>query len=296
MESNKKPLKNADKLFINGIIYSIDNKNKIYQGMAVKDGEIIALGSNEDVNSYSNHRTEIVDLKHKVVLPGFIFAHSNIPERIMIKKDELSLFEGNNPWQYLKMIQNYVDAHQDEEVIYGLGWKSINFEGGENNPDRYLEVFKGPNKNWLKKIETQKPIVLKSADNNVLWLNNKAFEYFKISKDTKPPVGGIIELDEEGELWGTLKGNAVTLINIDSIKKYSDMKYLNGFIKYQNILHSYGVTSIGLIEEKRRSIEVYRRLEITNKLKMKVIYGVTIMPYEVYRQTICEQIHQLKRY
>lgn len=295
MESNKRPLKNADKLFINGIIYSIDNKNKIYQGIAVKDGKIIALGNNEEINSYSSDKTEIVDLKHQVVLPGFIFAHSNISERMMIKKDELSLFEGNNPCQYLKMIQSYVDSHSEEEVVYGLGWKSINFEGAENNPDRYLEVFKGPHKKWLENIRTEKPIILKSSDNHALWLNNKAFEYFKITKETKPPIGGVIELDEEGELWGTLKGNAVSLINTDSLKKYSDMKYLNGFIKYQNILHSYGVTSIGLIEEKRMSLEVYRRLEITNKLKIKVIYGVTIMPYEVYRQTICEQIHQLKR-
>lgn len=295
MGSNKKPLKNADKLFINGIIYSIDNKNTIYEAMAVKGGEIIALGSNDDVSWYSYEETEIVDLKYMVVLPGFIFAHSNIPERIMIKKDELSLFEGNNPWQYLKIIQSYVDSHPEEEVIYGLGWKSVYFEEVQNNADRYLEVFKGPHKNWLEKIETQKPIVLKSSDNHALWLNNKAFEYFKITKDTKSPIGGVIELDEEGELWGTLKGNAVALINIDSFKKNSDMKYLNGFIKYQNILHSYGVTSIGLIEEKRRSLEVYRRLEITNKLKMKVIYGVSIMPYEVCKQTICEQIHQLKR-
>jgi predicted amidohydrolase YtcJ len=296
MESNKKPLENADKLFINGIIYSIDNKNKSYEGMAVKEGEIIALGSNEDVKSYSNEKTEIVDLKYMVVLPGFIFAHSNIQERIMIKKDELSLFEGTNPWQYLKMIQSYVDSHPEEEVIYGLGWKSINFEGAPNNNDRYLEVFKGPRKNWLEEIKTQKPIVLKSADNHALWLNNKAFEYFKISKNTKPPVGGIIELNEEGELWGTLKGNAVSLINTDSLRKYSDIKYLDTFIKFQNKLHSYGVTSIGLIEEKRISLEIYRRLEITNKLKTRVIYGVTIMPYEVCRKTISEQMHQLKRH
>ena len=89
--------------------------------------------------------------------------------------------------------------------------------------------------------------------------------YFHCVAEKQEKVGGIIELDEEGELWGTLKGNAVSLINTDSLRKYSDMKYLNGFIKYQNILHSYGVTSIGLIEEKRMSLEVYRRLEITNK-------------------------------
>lgn len=295
MESNKKPLINVDKLFINGIIYSIDNKNKIYKGMAVKDGEIIALGSNEEVNSYANEKTEIVDLKHKVVLPGFIFAHSNIPEKMMMKKDELSLFNGNNPCQYLKIIQSYIDSHPEEEVIYGLGWKSINFEGTKDNPDRYLEVFKGPHKKWLENITTEKPIVLKSSDKHALWLNNKAFEYFKITKDTNTPVGGVIELDDEGELWGTLKGNALSLINTDRLKKYSDTKYLNTFIKFQNKLHSYGVTSIGLIEEIRTSLEIYRRLEITNKLKTRIIYGVTIMPYQVCRQTICEQIHQLKR-
>lgn len=297
MELNKRSSINADKLFINGNIYSIDDKNRIYQGMAIKNGTIVALGSNEEIKSYSNEKTEIIDLKYKVVLPGFIYAHINMPERMMIKKDGLSLFEGNNPWQYLKLIQSYVDSHPEEEIIYGLGWKSSNFEGWGNNSNRYVEVFKGPHKTWLEKIKTEKPIVLKSFDNHTLWLNNKAFEYFKITRDTKSPIGGIIELDEGGELWGTLKGNAINLINIDKLKKYSDKEYLNRFLKYQNILHSYGVTSIGLIDEEKSGmpLELYRRLEITNKLKLKVIYGITIMPYEICRQTIFEQIHQLKR-
>lgn len=297
MELNKRSSINADKLFVNGNIYSIDDKNRIYQAMAVKDGNIIALGSNEEINSYSNEKTEIIDLKYKIVLPGFIYAHINMPERMMVKKDGLSLFEANNPWQYLKLIQSYVDSHAEEEIIYGLGWKSSNFEGWGNNSNRYAELFKGPHKSWLEKIKTEKPIVLKSSDNQTLWLNDKAFEYFKITKDIKVPIGGIIELDEEGELWGTVKGNAIKLINIDKLKKYNDKEYLNRFIKYQNILHSYGVTSISLIEEDKSGmpLELYRRLEITNKLKLKVIYGITIMPYEVCRQTISEQIHQLKR-
>lgn len=297
MELNKNSSSYADKIFINGNIYSIDDKNRVYQGMAVKSGKIIALGSNEEINNYSNEKTEIVDLKYRVVIPGFIYAHISMPERMMIKKDELSLFEGNNPWQYLKLIQNYIDSHPEKEIIYGLGWKSSNFEIGENNPNSQIEVFKGPHKNWLEKIKTEKPIILKSFDNHMLWLNSKAFEYFKITKDTKVPIGGMIELDEAGELWGTLKGNAVSLINTDKLKKYSHKDYLNRFIKYQNILHSYGVTSISLIEEEKNGmpLELYRRLEITNKLKLKLIYGSTIMPYEICRQTICEQIHQLKR-
>lgn len=297
MDLNRKTQSDADKLFVNGTIYSIDDKNRIYQAMAIKKGSIIALGSNEEIGSYSNEKTEIVDLKYKVVLPGFVYAHSHIPEKMMIKKDGLSLLGGNSPYQYLKLIQSYVDSHPEEEIIYGFGWKSSNFEGGENDPNRYIEVFKGPSKRWLEKIKTEKPIVLKSFDNHTLWLNNKAFEYFSITNHTKNPVGGKIELDEDGELWGTLKENAIRLINLEKFQNYSDKDYLSRFIKYQNILHSYGVTAIGLIEEEKPGVplELYRRLEITNRLKLKVIYGVTIMPYEVCKQTICEQIHQLKR-
>jgi predicted amidohydrolase YtcJ len=298
MEHNKKSLVTADKLFINGIIYSIDNGNRIYKGMAVKNGKIIALGTNEEINNYSNEKTEKVDLKNRVVLPGFILAQSSIPERMMIRKEELSLFEENNPLQYLKLIQSYVDSHPYEEIIYGSGWKSSSFENIRNNDNRYLEVFKGPNKNWLENIDTEKPIVLKSCDNSTVWMNKKAFDYFKITKDTKVPIGGIIELDEKGELWGTLKENGMSLININKEKKYRNKDCLNAFLKYQSTLHSYGVTAINLLEEKRiaeMSLELYEELQTANKLKLQVVYGITIMPYEVCRQTICEQIHQLKR-
>ncbi|BCZ45097.1 exoenzyme regulatory protein aepA precursor [Clostridium gelidum] len=297
MKLNKEYSSNADKIFVNGVIYSIDDKNSVYESMAIKDGRILALGCNEEVRNYSTDKTEIVDLKFRIMLPGFIDTQCHIPERIMMKKDALSLFEAGNPSQYLTSIQSYVDAHPEEKIIYGVGWKSSDFEGKENDPNRYIEVFKGPNKKWLEKIITDKPIVLKDCNNHTLWLNKEAFEYFKITKNTKPPVGGKIELDEQGELWGTLKENAIRLVNIDNAKNYKDNEYLSRFIKYQNILHSYGITTISLIDEEELEItlELYRRLEITNKLKLKIIYGFTIMPYSVCKKTICEQIHQLKR-
>ena len=297
MKLNKKSSSNVDKIFVNGVIYSIDSISSVYESMAIKDGIIVALGSNEEIRNYSTDKAEIVDLKFKIVLPGFIDAHCHIPEKKSIKKHELSLFDASNPCEYLKLIQSYVDSHPEEKIIYGVGWKSSNFKGKENDSNRYTEVFKGPNKKWLEKIITDKPIVLKDYESHTLWLNNQGFEYFKITKDTKAPVGGKIELDEHGELWGTLKENATRLVNVDNTQKYKDEDYLSRFIKYQSILHSYGITTISLIddEELEMPLELYKRLEITNKLKLNIIYGVTIMPYDVCKKTICEQIHQLKR-
>lgn len=297
MKLNRKSSSDVDKIFVNGVIYSIDDKNSIYESMAIKDGHIVTLGVNEEVKNYSTDKTEIVDLKFRIVLPGFIDADCHMPEKIITKKDRLSLFDANNPSQYLNLIQSYVDSHPEEKIIYGVGWKSSDFEGKENDLNKYTEVFKGPNKKWLENIKTDKPIVLKNCNNHALWLNNEAFKYFKITKHTKAPMGGKIELDEQGELWGTLKENAIRLVEMDNIHNYKDNEYLNRFIKYQNVLHSYGITTITLIDEEELEmpLELYRRLEITNKLKLNIIYGSTIMPYSVCKKTIYEQMHQLKR-
>jgi predicted amidohydrolase YtcJ len=297
MRLDEKSSSNADKIFINGIIYSIDDKSSVYEAMAIKEGRIVALGSNEEVKSWLNDKKEIVDLKFRVVLPGFIDTNCHISERMMAKKDGLNLFNANNRNEYIKLIQSYADSHPEEEIIYGTGWRNSAFEEDKECLDGYTEAFKGPNKKWIDKIKTDKPIVLKSYDGHSLWLNSKAFEHFNITKDTEIVNGGKIEINEKGELWGTLKENAINLVNINKKKAYTDKEYITSFIRYQSILHSHGVTTIGLIEkhEINMPLELYRRLEIIKKLKLRIVYGVTILPEKICERSIYEQLHQLKR-
>ncbi|MDR3595199.1 amidohydrolase [Clostridium sp.] len=297
MRLDEKSSSNADKIFINGIIYSIDDKSSVYEAMAIKEGRIVALGSNEEVKSWLKDKKEIVDLKFRVVLPGFIDTNCHISERMMAKKDGLNLFNANNRNEYIKLIQSYADSHPEEEIIYGTGWRNSAFEEDKECLDGYTEAFKGPNKKWIDKIKTDKPIVLKSYDGHSLWLNNKAFEHFNITKDTEVVNGGKIEINEKGELWGTLKENAINLVNINKKKAYTDKEYITSFIRYQSILHSHGVTTIGLIEkhEINMPLELYRRLEIIKKLKLRIVYGETILPEKICERSIYEQLHQLKR-
>lgn len=296
MGLNKKSSNYADKIFINGIIYSIDDKDRVYEAMAITNGRIVGLGSNEDIGSLFEDWKEVVDLKFKIVLPGFIDANCQLSERMMERKDGFNLFNANNRNEYLQLIQSYIDSHPEEDIIYGAGWKNSNFEGEEEDLDKYTEVFKGPNKKWLDKIKTDKPIVLKSYDGHSLWLNSRAFEYFNITKDTDVPAGGKIEINEQGELWGTLKENAINLVDIDKIKSYKDKEYIGGFIRYQSMLHSKGITAVGLIgNEVKMPFELYRRLEIMRKLKLRIVYGAIIMPSKICKKSINEQLHQLKR-
>ncbi|MFT8352230.1 amidohydrolase [Clostridium saccharoperbutylacetonicum] len=297
MKLNEKSSSDIVKVFINGVIYSIDEKSSIYEAMAIKEGKIVALGTNDEISNYFIDKKEIIDLKSRTVLPGFIDAHCNMSERDIMKKGDLSLFQCNNITEYLIYIQNYIDTHPEEKVIYGIGWKNSIFEKNGEELNCYSEVFKGPNKKWLDKIETDKPIVLKSCDGHSLWLSSKAFEYFKITPNTNVPSGGRIELDEQNQLWGTLKENAACLVNIDWIDKYEEKDYIDNFIKYQKFQHSQGVTTIGLIDTKevKMPLELYGKLENMKELKLRIVYGVTILSKKLCKRSVNEQLHELKR-
>jgi predicted amidohydrolase YtcJ len=47
-------------------------------GVAIRDGKIIAAGSDRLIFSYRGKSTQIIDAKGHMVLPGFVDAHVHI--------------------------------------------------------------------------------------------------------------------------------------------------------------------------------------------------------------------------
>ena len=65
----------ANLVLHNGKIITVDPKESRAEGVAVKFGRILAVGSTKDVKSYSDSKTKLIDLKGKTVLPGLIESH-----------------------------------------------------------------------------------------------------------------------------------------------------------------------------------------------------------------------------
>lgn len=68
----------ADKIFFNGIVYSMDRRSSIAQGLAVSGDTIIAVGSNQEVLALRGPHTYLYDLKGKAVIPGLIDTHTHL--------------------------------------------------------------------------------------------------------------------------------------------------------------------------------------------------------------------------
>ena len=67
--------KTAVTIFTNGKIYTMNEKQKTVEAVAVSAGRILFAGAEADAMKFKDAHTQIVDLGHRVMLPGFIDPH-----------------------------------------------------------------------------------------------------------------------------------------------------------------------------------------------------------------------------
>lgn len=65
----------ADLIFTNGRVLTVDRDFSIHEALAVKDGRIIAVGSNEDVLAHRGEGTRVVDCQARTIIPGIQDSH-----------------------------------------------------------------------------------------------------------------------------------------------------------------------------------------------------------------------------
>lgn len=262
----------ADTIIKNGTIYTVDANNTIVEAVAIKDEKIIFVGKVTELKNFQGENTKIIDLKGAMLLPGMIDSHIHSPGTILTHLYSIDLNGVLNEEETIKTIRNYVITHSQLPVYYGAGF-SIGAFSGE-------EVSKGPRKERLDEISSNKAIVIRSYDGHSIWLNSKAFEQFGITKYTKTPEGGVIEKDENGELWGVLKEAAIGLV---PSQRFTEEQIFMATKKYQQYLHSLGYTGITSMSGCRNE---FIKMDKSGELKMYVNNAIVIDPQSDIKKQI----------
>jgi predicted amidohydrolase YtcJ len=203
----------ADRVFINGRIYTMDQNRSWAEALAVNNGRFIAVGSTSVVSEHIGPGTETIDLAGKMVLPGFIDSHAHVSGATN-ESASLEMFHLNSLDAYLDAVKNFAAQHPDMEVIYGGGWRNDLFPP------------QGPVKEDLDAIISDRPVSLMSEDGHFAWVNSMALAMAGVTKDTVSPKGGVIEKDViTGTPSGTIRETARDLIqnvlppfSVDQIK------------------------------------------------------------------------------
>ena len=219
----------ADLVFTNGAVYTVDAARRWAQAVAVRGGRIVAVGTDDDVRELVGPKTEVHDLKGRMLLPGFQDAHCH-PPSAGLQMIQCDLSDAYTAAEYERIVRRYALEHPDEEWIQGGGWSMDAFPGGT------------PTRDVLDRLVPDRPAFLPNRDGHGAWVNSKALELAGITGETPDPPDGRIERDERGEPSGTLHEGAMDLVE-KLMPPVSEEDMRRGLRAAQEYLHSLGITA-----------------------------------------------------
>ncbi|MFN4218015.1 MAG: amidohydrolase [Candidatus Bipolaricaulia bacterium] len=190
----------AEAVFRRGRIYTLDAKNTVAQALAVRDGKILAVGSNEEMKALSGPHTKVFDLEGRTVLPGFHDAHCHVL-LFGFGLLQIDLRSATRIADIVQAVSERVKQTPKGEWVRGWGYN-----------DNKLQERRHPTRHDLDPISTDHPVFLVHVSGHMSVANSKALECAGITRETPNPEGGLIERDTTGEPTGVLKETAQELV------------------------------------------------------------------------------------
>jgi hypothetical protein len=249
----------ADVVFVNGSVYTVDAARRWTRAVAVRGGRIVAVGTDDDVRSLIGARTEVHDLRDRMLLPGFQDAHVHPPSG-GIEMLQCDMNEAYSLPEYERIAAAYAASHPDEEWILGGGWSMDAFPNG--TPDR------AP----LDRVLPDRPAFLPNRDGHTAWVNSRALEMAGITAETPDPPDGRIERDAQGRPTGALHEGAMTLVR-KLTPPTTQEQWEEGLLAAQRYLHSLGITAWqdAIVGGSYETYEAYRALAGRGDLTARVV-------------------------
>jgi hypothetical protein len=195
----------ADRIWTGGPVVTVDGANSIAEGLAVKDGLIIAVGSADAVMAHAGPETELVDLGGSTLIPGFVDAHSHIVQQ-SLKFATVNL--DPYPIGDIRTIADVQAKLAERAATDGRGPGGWLFGWGYD--DTGLAERRHPTRHDLDAVSSGRPIVLMHISSHLMTANSKALELAGITADTPNPAGGVIRREADGITpSGVLEENAM---------------------------------------------------------------------------------------
>jgi predicted amidohydrolase YtcJ len=186
-------------IFINGDIYTQATPARAH-AIAVNNGCIVAIGSNEDVRKLKGSQTQVVDLGGQFVMPGFNDAHVHLEEAGL---EALSVdLRGTRSLQEMQQrIASNAKTAASGEWLVGGGWDQTLWT------DQKL-----PNRQDLDAVTSGHPAVFSRVDGHIAVANTAALKAGGVTPQTQAPQGGSIDHDASGQPTGILRETARGLV------------------------------------------------------------------------------------
>jgi predicted amidohydrolase YtcJ len=253
----------ADLILHNGKVVTVDPEFSVRQALAVKGDRLLRVGTDEDVLKARGPRTEVIDLKGKMVLPGLIDSHTHPPGASMLEFD--------HPVPDMETVQDVLDYIGSRAKTLGPGkWVVV-----RQVFITRLREQRYPTRDELDRAAPENPVLFSTGPDASL--NSLAMKLSGIDKDFKPEGPGKVEKDPKtGEPTGILR-NLTRYVKSSSPERKAtgedqDRRLTELFKDYNSV----GITAVIDRNASGSAVDRYQKLHEAGALTVRlgISYGV----------------------
>ncbi len=256
----------ADTVLLNGKIITLDGSSAVAQAIAIRDGAILATGSDAEIRRTAGTRTHIVDLGGRTVIPGLMDSHIHALRAGLTHSVELS-------WAGVPTLAKALDLVRDAAKTMPAGaWIKV----GGGWTDLQFQEKRGPTVAELVVAAPDRPVYVQRLYNTA-WITPAGLKLMKLAPGTEIP-GGKAEKDAGGNLTGMFTGvNRTFNFFTAKIPEPTFDQQLAGTRAYFRDMNRFGLTAIndfpggGMLPEHYRAVQtLWQKKEMTLRVSFHI--------------------------
>lgn len=180
----------ADRIWTGGTIITMEDDAMRAEATAEDDGKIIAVGTRAEVMKLKGKGTQVINLKGRTLLPGFVDAHGHvfIGGLQALAANMLAAPDGDVT-DIPAMIRTLKEWQAANPEVLAKGKMIIGF--GYDNAT--LAEQRHPTKEELDQVSTEFPVLVIHQSAHIGTVNSKMLELLGFNADSKDPEGGVIQ-------------------------------------------------------------------------------------------------------
>ena len=246
----------ADLVLTNAEVHTLADPDETAEAVAIRDGRIVAVGKRQDVEHLAGIETTVRDCKGRVVLPGFIDAHTHLPMvgRRLVNAD---LSGADSPTDAVNLLVAQAaetdpdGSGPDREWVIGFGYDESTWDD-----DRYLTA------DDLAIVSDDRPVAAIREDMHLASLNAEALHRLRAEMPDSDvhtrggePTGVVVE-DALDALWAAIEPDRVAM-----------RRAIHAAQAHANEL---GVVGVHDMVRNSEAPAIYRELDRVGELSLRV--------------------------
>jgi hypothetical protein len=243
----------------------MDSEKSYAESVVIRGKRIIDIGDAGIVKQYSG--AEIVDLKSRVLLPGFIDSHNHLSSFSCFFPTWANLFGLQSHEDVLKAMRDHARKNQENGWLVGFGW--LDFRSGG------VDLTQAD----LDELGFDRPVLIIQATFHMSVTNSIGLKITGITRETPDPECGSIIRDSDGEPTGVLIENAQACV-FEKIMNPGIRKHADLIRARAEELLSFGITAIHDPGVTPAAEKAYHFLHDEGRLPVSVLmmpHGATIL-------------------